>query len=230
MWKGPCVKPCKAYEVRTSNSVSPTIASESQKNPAGKRAWKHLGKWLPPWWTAFFSSLLNKRTQGFDMVATENPDCRIPSTAESPAGGGGVDSQELIVDSPDLSERNNDLILGETPWCFPAEPYTSKWSIVFSSKLTTENNRHRICWFKIGEAILNKSVLGYFRKLPFHNPFPSPYQYLIFPMPPPIESSFCLMMFHMIAWTMMVQLLQVMDLRNELFRRGNLGKRHIAGD
>ena len=50
IWKGPCVKPCKAYEVRTSNLVSPTIASESQKNPAGKRAWKHLGKWLPPWW------------------------------------------------------------------------------------------------------------------------------------------------------------------------------------
>lgn len=117
MWKGPCVKPCKAYEVRTSNSVSPTIASESQQKIRLENEHENISA------NGFHNGEL---PQGFDMVATENPDCRIPSTAESPAGG-GLDSQELIVDSPDLSERNNDLILGVSMvFPKPAEPCTSK--------------------------------------------------------------------------------------------------------
>ena len=71
-----------------------------------------------PFFRAF---LLNKTDSGFWHGG--NRESRLSNSFHGRITcGGWLDSQELIVDSPDLSERNNDFILGETPWCFLNRP------------------------------------------------------------------------------------------------------------
>lgn len=191
------------------------------KNPAGKRInisanGFHHGEL--PFFRAF---LLNKRTQGFDMVATENPDCRIPSTAESPGGGGWIPRNSQLI--PLIFLKGTMISYWVFPWCFlnwrSRAPLND---LSLSSKLTTENNRIEPVDSKLASSWTQRFRIS--QEIALSQPLS--FTLAIFNMssfPPPIESSFCLMMFHMIAWTVMVQLLQVMDLRNELFSRGNLG-------